>query len=180
MDLGFNPASLPDEELTGPRTLVPEGWHRVRVLGFEDKSILDDRVRLAEGCFIIEGGEHDGRRVWDSFCVASDRPADHEPGKWLEVSRKRIKMLGRACKVESFTDTDALLDKWLEIHVKHKERGGEMRTNVATYRPVGGWPDKPAAAFTRPVGATAPPPAGALVTISAPLANPHDDDLIPF
>jgi hypothetical protein len=175
MDLGFNTGDIPDDPSSG-HNLVPIGWYTAEVFGWEAKTLdlPGGRVRLAEVTLRISDGPCEDRRLWEGFAVKSERPQDAEPKKWLDVSGQRIKTLARACGLEGMSNTDATLGKYIQIKVAIKpDKHGEPRNNVATFKPVGGWP---ATGTSRPAPAPGGAPAAA-APVSGGYAGDHD---IPF
>lgn len=147
---------------------IPAGRYRVLIVGAERKTSKDGRSEFVELMVKIDGGEYDGRRIWDRCLIRHPNPQAEG------IGRGRLKSLCEAIGVTRLTNAEELLNyrATVVLKVKPHRDTGEMQNEVGRYLPEG-TPSLAAPTATKTAAPVAPAPWKPAVVPADPQAAPN-------
>lgn len=127
--------------------IIPSGWKDAVIYEVTDVAVENDTGKLPVGTpginiqFKLDGGEHDGRFLWNRYWFA---PADYDPQKKRTLDGMFARMLLAAGFSEKEVtsgkfklENDALVSRELQVNVGQYTYDGEKRNSIKGTRPRG-------------------------------------------
>lgn len=119
-----NTIEMPENVVTGnfPVKRVSDGTY-----GVEVKEMSKDENRVKAVCVVVDEGEFEGAKIFDSFSL------DYDEGQ--RMFREFLDALGIRPRKGTF-DLNACVGKTMSVSVKQKDDGNKVYVNVTQHLPL--------------------------------------------
>lgn len=108
---------------------IPAGWYPLTIREAEIKDTKAGNGKMLSIQTVVDGPNYNGRVVFANITLKN--PND----KAVEIGRKQLDNLGRACGLSSLTDTDQLIGRRVEgkLTIQRSEEYGDQN-EIRAYR----------------------------------------------
>jgi hypothetical protein len=123
----FDPESVPAQDYSP----VPAGWYSAMIAEAEVKDNRARNGKILKLRLDLTGEEYNGRVVFANINL------DHPNAKCVEIGRRELAQLSRACEIANPTDSSEFIDKVIDIKLAITEFGGEPSNEVRGFAAEG-------------------------------------------
>lgn len=125
--LSFNAEGV---DTTSQFDAIPAGDYEAMVTASQEKATKDGRGSYLELTLEIQGGQFQGRRLWDRLNLQNSNP------KAVEIAQKQLAQLCHATGILQLNDSEQLHNRPVVVKVsaKHDDYAGEIRNEVKGYK----------------------------------------------
>lgn len=153
--LSFNAEGV---DTTSQFDAIPAGDYEAMVTASQEKTTKDGGGSYLELTLEIQGGQFQGRRLWDRLNLQNRNP------KAVEIAQKQLAQLCHATGVLQLNDSEQLHNRpvIVKVSAKHDDYAGEIRNEVKGYKSKAANASQGGFQAPRAAAPAAAPKAGAL------------------